>query len=299
MVITNETGLPQPIVDAIVNDGYSAGRSDISVTTLINPVRQRVLRKRYSDRITEDASNRIWSLFGQAVHTILERAHTVFSEGMAEQRLYAEVNGWILGGQFDRLSFTDGGLIQDYKVSSVWTAIDGQAKPEWTAQLNCLAWLARRRGITVSKAEIVLLCRDWSASKARQGGNYPARPVVRLPVDLWPDNTALQFIEERIRSHQAAETLPDDELPPCTPEERWQGPTVYALRREGRKSAIKLFSDESEAAERAAALGGGHFVEHRPGRAVRCADYCTVSAFCGQWQAEAAAGGDDNIEGEQ
>jgi hypothetical protein len=216
---------------------------------------------------------------------------------MAEQRLYAEINGWILGGQFDRLSFADGGLIQDYKVSSVWAAIDGTAKPEWTAQLNCLAWLARRRGIAVSRAEIVLLCRDWSASKARAGGNYPARPVVRLPVELWPDIAVQRYIQERIKAHQDAEILPDDQLPPCTPEERWQGPTVYALKKEGRKSAVRLFSTEAEATAKAAELCKGHFVEHRPGRAVRCADYCPVSAFCNQWQAElAASAGDDGIE---
>jgi hypothetical protein len=217
---------------------------------------------------------------------------------MAEQRLYAEVNGWILGGQFDRLSFTDGGLIQDYKVSSVWTAIDGQAKPEWTAQLNCLAWLARQRGIAVSRAEIVLLCRDWSASKARVGGGYPARPVVRLPVELWSDIEARRFIEERVKAHQEAETLDDAELPPCTPAERWEGPSIYAVRREGRKTAIKLFSDGAEALIRAAALGKGHYIEHRPGVPARCRDYCAVSGFCNQWQAELAAGGGDGIEGE-
>jgi hypothetical protein len=297
MIITNETGLPQAIVDAIVNDGYSAGRSDISVTTLINPVRQRVLKKRYSDRITEDAADRIWALFGQAIHTILERAHTVFSEGMAEQRLYAEVNGWTLGGQFDRLCLLDGGTIQDYKVSSVWAALDGTPKPEWVSQLNCLAWLARRRGIKVSRLEIVLLCRDWSASKAKGGGNYPPRPVVRIPVTVWPDAETTRYIDERIRRHQAAEALDDDNLPFCSDEEVWRSASVYAVRKPGRKSAVKLYAIEADATAHAAELGATHYVQHRPGRAVRCADYCPVSAVCNQFQAElAAAGGDGDIE---
>ena len=298
MIITNETGLPQAIVDAVTNDTYSAGRSDISVTTLINPVRQRVLKKRYSDRITEDAADRIWSLFGQAIHTILERAHTVFSEGMAEQRLYADINGWTLGGQFDRLYLLDGGTIQDYKVSSVWAAVDGTPKPEWVSQLNCLAWLARRRGIKVSRLEIVLLCRDWSASKARAGGNYPPRPVVRIPVPVWPDAETTRYIDERIRRHQAAETLPDDDLPFCSDEEVWRSAAVFATRKPGRKSAIKLHATESDATAHAAELGGAHYVEYRPGKAVRCESYCAVSELCNQWQAELAASAGDGIEGE-
>jgi hypothetical protein len=216
---------------------------------------------------------------------------------MAEQRLYAEINGWILGGQFDRLSFADGGLIQDYKVSSVWAAIDGTAKPEWQAQLNVLAWLARRRGIKVSRLEIVLLCRDWSASKARAGGNYPPRPVVRIPAPVWPDAETTRYIDERIRRHQAAETLADDDLPFCSDEEVWRSAAVYAVRKPGRKSAIKLHATEPDASAHAAELGGAHYVQHRPGRAVRCADYCAVSGFCSQWQAELAAGAGD-IEGE-
>ena len=286
MKITNTTNLPDALVQAITNDPYPAGKTgDISATRLIDAPRIRVLTKRHNHEIEEDASDRIWALFGQAVHAILERGHTVFEPAIAERRLFAEAEGWQVSGQFDRLGLLEGGVLQDYKTTSVWSVIHG-AKPEWENQLNVLAWLARRNKIDVARLEIVALLRDWSRSKARAGGNYPSHQVKVLPVPMWSDAEATDYVKNRVRRHQSAEYLPDDDLPPCTPAERWQGADVFAVKKPGRKSAVKLH-DTTEAAEaHAAELGGAHFVEHRPGVSVRCADYCAVAAFCNQWQAE-------------
>lgn len=43
MNITNELGLPEPLVDAVRNDGYTKGNADFSVTGLIAPPHQRKL----------------------------------------------------------------------------------------------------------------------------------------------------------------------------------------------------------------------------------------------------------------
>ena len=74
MKITNNHNLPQSVVSAVSNDPYDRGGSDYTCTELISPVRQVMLRHRHGDEITEDASDRVWSLLGQAVHHILERA---------------------------------------------------------------------------------------------------------------------------------------------------------------------------------------------------------------------------------
>lgn len=288
MRITNEAGLPDALVAAITNDPYPTGRTgDISATRLIDAPRIRVLTKRHGTEITEDASDRIWALFGQSVHAILERAHTVFEQSVVERRLFAEVESWTVSGQFDRLGLLEGGVLQDYKTTSVWSIINGP-KPEWEAQLNVLAFLAKRNGIPVARLEIVAILRDWSRGKAKAGGSYPAHQVKVLPIPMWSDTQSADYVAHRVRLHQSAEALPDDDLPECTPAERWQGATVYAVKKPGRKSAVKLH-DTAEAAEaHATELGGAHFVEHRPGVSVRCADYCAVAAFCNQHQAEQA-----------
>ena len=94
MKITNELGLPEPLVDAVRNDGYTKGDADFSVTGLIGPPYQRKLMGEFSEKITEDVSERIWSLFGQSVHAIIERsAQDGTGKYQIEKRLYAEGMG--------------------------------------------------------------------------------------------------------------------------------------------------------------------------------------------------------------
>lgn len=289
MNITNNAGLPAALVEAITADPYPAGKTgDISCTRLIDAPRIRVLTQRHGKDITEDCSTRIWSLLGQSVHTILERAHTVFEPAIVERRLFSEMQGWQVSGVFDRLGLLEGGAtLQDYKCTSVWSVIRGP-KPEWENQLNVLAWLAARNRIKVSRLEIVAILRDWSRGKAKAGGDYPAHQVKVLPVPMWDKARANAYITERVRLHQAAELLADDDLPECTALERWQGADVFAVKKPGRKSAVKLHDTAEAAAAHVAELGGAHYVEHRPGQSVRCADYCPVSSFCNQWAAEQA-----------
>ena len=109
MQITNNHNLPESFVNFARNDKYSKGKSDISVTTLIDSPRVRLLREANSAQLTSDASDMIWPLFGTAVHHILESSKN--DEGVTlEERLYADVNGWILSGAVDHQK-TDGKTI--------------------------------------------------------------------------------------------------------------------------------------------------------------------------------------------
>ena len=286
MRITNNADLPAAIVEAVRNDPYDAGDCDISVTRLIGPPQMRVLERRHAEDISEDASDRIWALVGQIGHGILERAETV---AIAERRLFAEIAGWRVSGQFDRLTVLDDGSLADYKFTSVWAVADGP-KSEWVAQLNALRWLAERNGYPpIRRLLIVAILRDWSKGKARQGNGYPPQQVKVVPVPLWPLEAAERYIAERIELHRLAEQAAERglPLPECTPEERWAKPTSYAVRKPGRRSAVKLYDDHDAAWKHAAELQNG-YVEVRPGESVRCADYCAVAAFCAQRQAELA-----------
>ncbi len=275
MHVTNELDLPAAVVQAVANDPYPHGQvGDISATALIDAPRIRILRRRHADEIVEDASERIWSLLGQAVHTILERAEP---SAVTERRLFADVGGWRVSGQFDRAVLDHGaGLLQDYKVTSAWAVVDG-LKPEWERQLNVLRYLAEANGYTIRALQIVAVLRDWSRSRAGQGQGYPAQPVQVLDVPLWDDDTLEAYVHDRVRVHQAAES---GEPPQCTAHERWQRPTTYAVMRKGRKSAIRVYEDRAAAERRAEDEGG--YVEVRVGRAVRCEAYCPVRAFCEQ-----------------
>ena len=82
MKYTNKHDIPKEIIRAIENDQYDKGDSLISVTGLLQPPRIRLLNKEHQEELVEDYSDQIWKILGQSVHTILERANTLFnSEG--------------------------------------------------------------------------------------------------------------------------------------------------------------------------------------------------------------------------
>ncbi len=286
MQITNNANLPTAIVNAVRNDPYNAGACDISVTKLIGPPQIRVLEREHAEDLTEDASDRIWSLIGQIGHGILERAESV---AITERRLFADIAGWQISGQFDRMTIEDNGTLSDYKFTSVWAVTEGP-KPEWIAQLNVLRWLAAENGYPeIRRLLVVAILRDWSKGKARQGHPYPPHQVKVLPVPLWTLDETRAYIIERIQLHKLADECAahGDPLPRCTDAERWAKPTVYAVRKPGRKSAVKLHANEDDALTHSAEIPNA-YIEHRPGESIRCADYCAVAPFCAQRQAELA-----------
>ena len=108
---------------------------------------------------------------------------------------------------------------------------------------------------------------------------------MKLEIPLWTEEKCEFYLDERIRLHQAARV----ELPLCTPEERWATADSWALLKEGRKTAVRLFDKEADAQAALQAAGAKHTVEHRPGRNVRCESYCSAAPFCDQYQATVSA----------
>ncbi len=280
MRITNKFNLPESIVRAVRNDPYDPGLdSDITVTQLISSPRVFQLKRKHAGQLTQDVSDQIWCLLGSALHVVLERAEV---EAITEKRLCIERQGAIISGQFDRLLVKDG-LLQDYKVTSVYNVRDG-IKPEWEAQLNVLALILKDNGFQIKVLEVVVILKDWSKSRVGSG-DYPEAPIMTISVPLWSEENAECYIDERIRLHQLAE----HELPECTAEERWQTANVYALMKEGRKTAVKLFESEDEAEAACKAAGDKHHLVFRPGKSIRCESYCPAAPFCEQYQREKAS----------
>ena len=63
--------------------------------------------------------------------------------------------------------------------------------------------------------------------------------------------------------------------------------TTYAVKKEGRKTAIRVLETEEEAKELLATLPpvAKGFIEIRKGEAVRCTgNYCGVAQWCSQYQ---------------
>ena len=68
---------------------------------------------------------------------------------------------------------------------------------------------------------------------------------------------------------------------PCTPEERWERPTHFAVMKQGQKRVVRVFDTREEAEGNI--TKAGLYVEERAGSSVRCEYYCRVASFCPQY----------------
>jgi hypothetical protein len=289
--ITNKHNVPETLLSLATRDYYSKGRADYSVTEVISPPRIQRLRRKHHETMEQDVSEMLWALLGSALHVVAERGqHPGY---ITEERLFVEVDGVTLSGAIDIQQNTDQGThIIDYKFTSVWAVRN--EKPEWEAQLNCYAYLIRQaKGETVSATSICAMLRDWSRREAAVKADYPQSPIVMVSVPLWAPERAEEYVRERVRLHRDARVSADwgDELPLCSDEDRWQRPTMYAVKREGRKTALRVFSDEADA--KALAEQEGAYVEVRPGEPVRCTgNFCGVNSWCSQYEEYQKANGE-------
>lgn len=282
MKITNKHNVPQTLMALATKEYYSKGKADFSVTEIISPPRIQRLRKKHFDEIEQDVADMLWSLLGSALHVVAERGQT--ENHITEERLNTEIDGVTLSGAIDLQKNTDlGTVITDYKFTSAWAI--RQDKFEWEAQQNIYAWLVTRvKKETVSGIQICAMIRDWSRREAASKPDYPPAPIQVLELNLWPLERTEAYIKERLQMHRLAKVADDwgDALPECTDDERWMRTTQYAVKREGRKTAIRVLDSEEEAKELAEKEKG--FVEIRKGEAIRCANnFCGVNQWCSQY----------------
>jgi hypothetical protein len=272
--ITNLHGLPEALVRAVENDPYDSQGADISVTKLIDAPQRVTLRLKHEDDIVVDVSDMIWSLEGQGIHHVLERA--AMPGALIEHRFFADVLGWKLSGQADWLHPESKTLI-DYKHTGTYNM--GQ-KPEWERQLNVLRWLALQNDIEVERLFICAFYRDWSKMGTLRGGDYPPAKGQMYPIRVWPMAETRAYIESRIRMHQQAR-IGQPVL--CTEDERWASAPKWALMQLGKKRAVRLYDADPKAT--LGRLPEDQYVEYRPGESRRCQHYCEVARWCPQWAA--------------
>ena len=270
--LTNVHNLPAAIVAAVQADPYVGG-GDISTTKLIDAPQIRVLGGKHKDEITVDVSERVFALMGQAVHTVLERAGLKEEGVIVEQRLFAEVNGWQVSGQVDRMHIADGTL-SDFKMTTVYKQ---HGSDGWTRQLNVLRWLAHKNGHQIDTLEVCAIFRDWRKTEAQRNPDYPQAAMQTISVPVWSLEDTEEYITERVYLHQAASR---GEEVPCTDEDRWFSGNAYALMKHGAKRATKVSSIRSDFD---LADPSEYTVETRAGEYKRCQHYCDVRAFCQQW----------------
>lgn len=258
MRVTNRAGLPEAIVRAVQNDPYRKGEGvDYSVTELLKPPQSTALIRGHEDELEEDAVDRLWSLFGSAVHHIIERSGGG-EHAVTELRLFDKIDDLTISGKFDHYD-SDVLDLNDFKCTSVWTRVFGSSDGDWEAQLNMLAYLCAKNSMPVSTAAIIAIYRDHNQRDLDKDarGNYPKAPVERIDFPLWSTKKVLAYIRKRLRLHEDARHAVESGQEPaeCSPGERWW--------------------------------------DERKRRSNRCEKYCKAFPWCHQAQSEARECGED------
>ena len=276
MKVTNILGLPQAFVDAVSVERHNE-KGCYSATTILHGACETILQERHYDEIEVDASDSIWAVFGSAVHSIFEKQNT----GTEKESFYSfPVSHSKVTGRVDSYD-PQIQTLHDFKTASVWK-IQFADFDDWYKQGMIYAWLMKKNGVEVKRCEFIALLKDHSKSKAKVDPNYPQLPTYIYRFDVTETGLAEieKFIFDKVAELEKAELLADEELPPCTKEERWQGEDKFAVMKEGRKTAIKLFDSKEEAEKNMASLGGT-YIEERTAEPKKCVDgYCVCRNYC-------------------
>ena len=298
MKYTNKHNLPDPIFQALTHDTYSRGKSDISVTELIDSPRIRLLKKAYADQIVVDAIDRVWSVFGTAIHKMIETgAELCAEEYISEERIFHDTGkGWVVSGAMDLQKIAEDKVeIKDWKTCSADSVMLG--KRSWDYQLNIYAHLLEQeRELHVTSLQIGAILKDWRRGKTFSRG-YPNAPIVMVDIPLWEKEDREAFFNYKLDLHMGADLTYslDGTLPKCTHEDMWAKADTWAVKKDGGVRALSLHQDRDEALAALLKAGGGHEIEHRPAVRLRCEHYCEVSEFCDQWKQHVAARDKDGI----
>lgn len=279
MTTTNNAGLPQAFVNFVSNVRHNRPGT-LSATTLLKGDKEIVLYDRHFDELEQDAADLVWASFGTAFHAIMEKQDT---EAFKEEAFEVEVEGWKVTGRVDFYDMKNETL-GDYKTASVWKVIYGDFA-DWKNQGLTYAWLMKQHGLNVKRCEFTAFLKDHSKTEAKRKPDYPQVPVFKYAFDVTESDLeeTEARIKAKIRSVTEAYKLGDDDIEPCTAEERWETATKYAVMKEGRKTAVKLCDDRATADLYLSQTGGttaGLYVQERKGESKKCADYCPCAEFC-------------------
>lgn len=282
MKITNNFNLPSPFFSMASADQFPLKDKVYRVTSLLKGVRETILERRHDAEITKDVSEMVWLLFGTAVHNILE-AQPESDMQIKEERLTVPFGEYMLTGKFD-LYDAETETVTDYKTASVWKIMFGEFS-DWRRQLLIYCWMLQKIGFKATKGRIVAFLKDHNKRDAKYKPDYPKRPVQTVEFTFTEKDFAEceSWLAERFALIAKAEQLPDDELPICTPEERFNSGDKFAVMSKGKKRALRVL-DTMEDAELWQMNNGGDYIEHRKGEDKKCADYCAACEFCSYYK---------------
>ncbi len=279
MKILNPNHLPQSLVDACDVEPHSK-KGCISATELLRGTKQNILTRRHWEELEDTVDNRVWQIFGTAVHAIFEKQD---NNSFKEESFSMKIGSLTVTGKVDNYDM-ENEILADFKTCSQWK-IKFNDFEDWRKQGLVYAYLMKHDGLNVKKCQFVALIKDHSKTSAKVDPDYPKTPIFVYEFDVTEkDLREIEiFINDKVLQIVDNENKPDDEVPCCTGEERWEDETKWKVKKEGRKTAVKVCSTEAEALNYITDNFGNnkdYYVEEVKGESKRCSGYCLCNKFC-------------------
>ena len=308
---SNTSSVPLSLAVFLATDNYDHDSSTISATTLIKPLRQVILGSRVpTDDSAVDLGQMIASRIGTAIHDGIERAwkgnyreamkligipkHVISKveinptiarskeDGVIpvfmELRSSKTIGTKTVSGKFD---FVAEGRVEDFKTTSVYTAMNHTNDEKYILQGSIYRWL-NPDIITKDEMAIQFIFTDWSAARARTETGYPQQRFQQLVLPLKSLQETDTFVKQKLTQIETYWDAPEDTLPLCSDKDLWRSDPVFKYYKNPEKTArsTKNFPTRAEANIRLAEEGVGMVLE-QPGQVTAC-KYCSAFSICSQ-----------------
>lgn len=255
----------------------------VSVTELVNPTIISVLRRRHRKETVMDVTDLTNIAVGRSIHDNMV-LRSPERQPLQEHKLTHKLsNGMTLRGTADL--WVPPGKIIDYKATNVYK-VQKKDFDDYRYQVNSYAWLYKKSlGMDTQEGEIVAILDGWRWRDAVADSNYPQNKTHRIPIAIMSMDEIEVWLEKRAAQFKFALDLPDDELIPCSKEERWEKPRHWRVVKRGNKRAKKNFYEDrgesiTDAEQYAAAQGADFEVFEVDGERTRCERYCACRPWC-------------------
>lgn len=312
--LSNLQNIPLSMAVFLATDTYDYidDPNHISATSLLKPLRQIVLASRVpaSDGV-QDISSRVSSALGSAIHDGIERSWKQYKEPSMlalgypkrvvdlirinpteeetkdtdiipvylEHRMFRSINGYNISGKCD---FIGEGMVEDFKSTSVYTAIHNTKDDDYILQGSIYRWLAPKI-ITEDVMRINWIFTDWSKAKARSDKNYPQNRLVSKTFNLLSLQETERFIVNKLNLIKQYMNAPEEDIPECSDDELWRSDPRYKYYKNPAKTtrSTKNYDTKEEATLHFIRDGSVGLVKEVPGRVKACL-YCPAFMVCSQ-----------------
>lgn len=315
----NVSSVPLSMAVFLATDKYDHDTETISATALLKPLRQIVLSARVpAADAAVDLLNLVASRMGTAIHDGIESAwKDNYKVAMAalgypqkvidqvrvnptpaeveagcipiyiEQRAKKQVGKYLVSGKFD---FIGDGRLEDFKSTSVYTAIHNTSDDKYSWQGSLYRWLNPTL-ITKDHMAIQFIFTDWMKAKALGDPKYPQQRIQQRIILLKSIKETEAFVVRKLGLIDQYMDAPEAEIPLCTDDDLWRSEPVFKYYKNPNKTtrSTKNFDTKQEAYLRLAEDGNVGVVLEQPGQVTAC-KYCSAFSVCSQKDALIASG---------